>query len=84
MSDKELNNLICYGPDYEVVDGCLRTDGYYNTMFLQNMLIKYPFVGAQSPDMNELVKEALSTSEVSPYVGFYFDTSNISEQILAV
>lgn len=84
MTNRELNNLICYGSNYNVVDGCARTEAYYNTLNVDNMLIRTPLEGVQSPDMNKLAKEVLDNSVVSPFAGFYFDTSNVAQQILDV
>lgn len=85
MTDKKLNDLICYGTDCEIADGLATPGGYYSTpRGVDNMLIRTPFNGVQSSEMNKSAREALENSAVSPFAGFYFDTSNVSKQILAV
>ncbi len=81
-SDEELNNLICYGDNYDIVDGCVQTDNYYDVMGVENKLLRLPFYGVNNSDCRESFKKALEDYELDESVGFSLDTSEISEQLL--
>lgn len=82
MSDKDLNNLICFGPDFSFDDnGCVITDNYYNTMGVENRLVRYPCYGVNSADSNELLKQSLIEFDLSKTVGITLDLSKVNEQI---
>lgn len=89
MTDEKLNSIIFYGPDYKEVNGCVEVDDkdenyYYGSTNLDNMLVRKPLKSCQSPDMNKNIKDALDNAAISDYAGFYFDTSKVGKQILAV
>ena len=73
---------MCYGIDYEVVDGCITTNGYYNTMNVENKLSRLPFSGLEYSDMHKRFKAALNDFDVSEYAGFSFDGSKVKQQII--
>ncbi len=82
MTNEKLNNIMCYGIDYEVVDGCITTNGYYNTMNVENKLSRLPFSGLEYSDMHKRFKAALNDFDVSEYAGFSFDGSKVKQQII--
>ena len=84
MTNKELNDLLCFGTDYDIINGCIKPYGYYNTMGVENRLIRYPFYGVNDPNSNEKYHEAITDFKLSKSVGFCFDTTNVSDKILAV
>lgn len=70
MTDKSLNNLICFGPDYTIEDGYVSTEGYYNTFGVENRLLRSPYKGYNTKESGEKLREAyneLKTSELLDY-----------------
>lgn len=81
MTDKKLNNLICYGTDYEIVDNCISPKGHYNTMDVGNRFVEMPMNGFEFSDVSDRLETAFKNSTVSKYVDFAFDTSKVYNQV---
>ena len=81
MTDEKLNNLICYGTDYEIVDGCVSPNGHYDTMDVGNKLVNMPFMGFEYSDKKERLNTAFQNSKISENIKFIFSSSKISSQV---
>lgn len=81
MTNKQLNNLLCFGTDVKVTDGLIQTSGYYNTLTVENRLIRYPYYGVNKKGSNERLKQALEEFELADNTGINIDFTKVSEQV---
>lgn len=85
MTNRELNNIICYGTDYEIVDGYAVTEEFYvPPLGLESFAVKTPCRDAETIETVDRMKQALEDFELMDYAGFCFDTRPVAQQIIAV
>ncbi len=89
-TNREMNNLFYLGiegQDYTVTDGIatVTDDRKWTAMDFTcgNQFLMYPVLGNPA-DQREICREILNNSEVSPYMGFAFDTSELTNTVAAL
>jgi putative aldouronate transport system substrate-binding protein len=94
-TNKDICNLLAWGVegrDYVVENGIAKypegvtadTVAYHTSDFLYgNQFLVYPWEG-DSASLREEQKKELETAEISPYLGFTCDLTNISNELTAI
>lgn len=81
----ELANALYYGQegqDYEINNGKASTEAGWFELSYGNAILSMPSA-IDKADKAEIMQDILSTAEPTPFPGFFFDATPVSEQIAA-
>ena len=82
--EKELNDIICFGTEFKKQrDGTVFTEGHYNTVAVENRLIRSPFKDVNTPESGVLLRKAYDEYDKSILFDIDIDLSSCEGEIAA-